>query len=98
MAKLKTLSERIKNNELPPPADFKTPEEVFEAYTNQGYEGALWDPEGQEQVQSEATAMGFGDAEQVARANGFEGQGKGKRSGSPGKGGGIATPAPNGPI
>lgn len=78
MAKLKTLSERIKNNELPPPADFKTPEEVFEAYTNQGYEGALWDPEGQEQVQSEAAAMGFGDAEQVARANGFEGQGKGK--------------------
>ena len=29
MAKLKTLSERIKNNELPPPADFKTPEEVL---------------------------------------------------------------------
>lgn len=77
MAKLKTLTERIKNNELPPPADFKTPEECYQAYSN-GYEGAIFDPEGQEQVQSEAEAMGFGDAEQVARDYGFEGQGKGK--------------------
>ena len=78
MAKLKTLAERIKNNELPPPAEYKTPEEVYEAYTSGKAEGAIFDPDGQEQAYAESVAMGYGDAEQVARDNGFEGQGKGK--------------------
>ena len=39
MAKLKTLAERIKNNELPAPAEYKTPEEVYEAYTSGLAEG-----------------------------------------------------------
>ena len=78
MARLKTLNERIKNNDLPPPAEYKTPAEVYEAYSSGRELGALWDPDGQEQVQAESESMGFGDAEHVARAGGFEGQGKGK--------------------
>jgi hypothetical protein len=78
MSRLKTLDERIKNNDLPPPAEYKTPEEVFEAYTSGKEQGAIYDPTGQEKIQAEAESMGFGDAEQVARAGGFEGQGKGK--------------------
>ena len=63
MAKrLKTLNERIKANDLPPPAEYKTPEEVYEAYTSGKEQGAVYDPEGQEELQAESEAMGFGDA------------------------------------
>ena len=79
MAKrLKTLNERIKANDLPPPAEYKTPQEVYEAYTSGKAQGAIYDPETAEEIQAEAESMGFGDAEQVARDGGFEGQGKGK--------------------
>ena len=79
MAKrLKTLNERIKANDLPPPAEYKTPEEVYEAYTSGKAQGAIYDPDTAEEIQAEAESMGFGDAEQVARDGGFEGQGKGK--------------------
>jgi hypothetical protein len=75
MARLKTLTERIANNELPPPAIFKSAEECASAY-ERGFEGAVYDPEGAEQVESQQ----FGKGADMMRTFGLEDSGKGKLS------------------
>ena len=73
MARLKTYRERFKNNELPDPQDFKNVEELVNAYDN-GFEGAIYDPDGAEEIESGP----FGNMADTASEFGFAGQGEGK--------------------
>jgi hypothetical protein len=73
MARLKTYRERFKNNELPDPQDFKNVEELVNAYDN-GFEGAIFDPDGAEEIESGK----YGNMHDTAQEFGFAGQGEGK--------------------
>ena len=73
MAKLKTLRQRMADGTMPPPVEFKTPEECIAAYES-GFEGAIYDPEGGEEVEAQEDGV-FADA---AHKYGFAGSGKGK--------------------
>ena len=73
MAKLKTLSERLRDNDFPDPAPWKTHEEVAAAY-DEGFPGAFPDPEGDEEL----AATKYGDGEKTLREFGLEGAGAGK--------------------
>ena len=73
MARLKTYRERFKNNELPDPQDFKNVEELVNAYDS-GFEGAIYDPDGAEELESGP----YGNMADTASEFGFAGQGEGK--------------------
>ena len=73
MAKLKTLRQRMADGTMPPPAEFKNPEECIAAYES-GFEGAIYDPDGAEEVEAQPDGV-FGDA---AHKYGIADSGKGK--------------------
>ena len=72
-ARLKTYRERFKNNELPDPQDFKNVEECVSAY-DRGLEGAIYDPDGAEEVESGR----YGNMADTAQEFGFASQGQGQ--------------------
>ena len=71
--KLKTLRQRMADGTMPPPAEFKNPEECIAAYES-GFEGAIYDPDGAEEVEAQPDGV-FGDA---AHKYGIADSGKGK--------------------
>ena len=75
MAKLKTLKQRMAEGSMPPPVEFDTHEECISAY-EQGFEGAIYDPDGAEECEAQEDGV-FGDA---AHKYGIAGSGKGKLS------------------
>lgn len=75
MAKLKTLAQRMKDDDWPEPAEFKTPEDAIKAYES-GYEGCFPDPDGEEEMTSQVDGV-FADA---AYKYGIAGSGAGKLS------------------
>ena len=71
--KLKTLRQRMAEGTMPPPVEFKTPEECIAAYES-GFEGAIYDPDGAEECEAQEDGV-FGDA---AHKYGIADSGKGK--------------------
>ncbi len=71
--KLKTLRQRMADGTMPPPAEFKSPEECIAAYES-GFEGAIYDPDGAEEVEAQPDGV-FSDA---AHKYGIADSGKGK--------------------
>lgn len=57
MAKLKSFQDRLKDNDFPEPAPWKTPEECQEAYES-GFPGAYLDPEGVAEWEANIAAFG----------------------------------------
>jgi hypothetical protein len=79
MARLKTFRERLKANELPPPATYKNADELVAAYETGATEGAIYDPDGvAEWEQMVRDGGGDPDGERIASANGFMESGAGK--------------------
>lgn len=73
MAKLKTFRERLRDNDFPDPAPWKSDADVADAYS-QGFPGAFPDPESDEELE----AGEFGNGADVLRDFGLEGSGAGK--------------------
>jgi len=75
MAKPKTLEQRMRDGDMPPPAEFETHEDCMAAYEG-GYEGCIYDPDGAEECEAQEDGV-FGDA---AQKYGIADSGKGKLS------------------